>query len=233
MMITRGEGDLLMLIKIRVFIALSICMLLIAACTSIENEIKVEQGRDYGISGAFRIEERPAHLAFDETNRLIVTSVNGNLYRMTISVDHTGEVKFTELTALSSKHPEDRLDKTKVSVQALPDTQMMSDEHGRLLLLTDPTEEYKHGVLGDIMEAKSFTLVDLSDHTPIVHTHSVPSIDVIEGTGAIWKDWNGDGTREIVVTLSNAQTGARSALFSEKGERLAEGTPIGMGNRYK
>lgn len=221
-----------MIKKIKLFIALSICMLFIAACTSAENKIEENQGWDH-ITGVIGMEERPAYLEFDESNRLIVTSVNGNRYSMTISVDNPDEVEFKEFTELSNKEPDESLDKTKIPVQILPDTEIMSDDRGRFLLLTDPTEEYKHGVLGDVIEAKSFTIVDSSDHSPEVQTHSVPADDVIEGTGAIWMDWDGDGTREIVVTLSNSQDGARLALFGEKGERLAEGPSIDMSNRWR
>ena len=49
-----------------------------------------------------------------------------------------------------------------LAVNALPDARILVDEAGRLLLLTDPTADYGHGVLGDEIEAASVTLVETS-----------------------------------------------------------------------
>ena len=48
----------------------------------------------------------------------------------------------------------------KISANALPDARILSDEHGRLLFLTVPAEDYDHGVLGDAIEATSITRFD-------------------------------------------------------------------------
>ena len=50
----------------------------------------------------------------------------------------------------------------------LPDGRLLTDEDDRLLLLTDATKSYPHGVLGDRIEARSITLV-----------RTKPSVEVI------------------------------------------------------
>jgi hypothetical protein len=57
--------------------------------------------------------------------------------------------------------------------------------------------------------------------------------DVVEGLSPIWADLDGDGEREIVVTLSNAAEGARIAVFSEEGKEIASGPAVGQGFRWR
>jgi len=45
-----------------------------------------------------------------------------------------------------------------LAINALPDARLLVDEEERLVLLTDPTSRYAHGVLGDRLEAGSITL---------------------------------------------------------------------------
>nr|NIN64075.1 SUMF1/EgtB/PvdO family nonheme iron enzyme [Anaerolineae bacterium] len=48
----------------------------------------------------------------------------------------------------------------RIAVNALVDARLLVDESARLLLLTDATTRYGHGVLGDAVEATSITLVE-------------------------------------------------------------------------
>lgn len=50
----------------------------------------------------------------------------------------------------------------RLALNALPDARLLVDEARRLLLLTDATTRYGHGVLGDGVEAASITLVERS-----------------------------------------------------------------------
>ena len=120
-----------------------------------------------------------------------------------------------------------------LDLRALPDGRLLVDENGRLLLLTDPTMVYDHGVLGDSVEASSITLIEARPEARVLSTIPVPNHQVIEGIAPIWTDWNGDGQREIVVTLSDAAQGAQVALFSEEGSLLAAGPAIGQGFRWR
>jgi hypothetical protein len=76
-------------------------------------------------------------------------------------------------------------------------------------------------------------LAETEPHLKIISTISLPEPAVIEGIAPIWKDLNGDGQREILVTESDITQGARLVLFNEAGERLAEGQPVGEGYRWR
>lgn len=126
----------------------------------------------------------------------------------------------------------------RLAVDALPDARVLVDEHESLLLLSKPTDRYRHGVLGDAVEASGITLVttELVANElvlEIVRTIEIAEPDVIEGIAPIWVDWDGDGAREIIVTLTNAQVGAWIAIYDEMGTLLATGPSIGRGSRWR
>lgn len=122
---------------------------------------------------------------------------------------------------------------TILEINALSDCQIIQDEYERLLILTDPSDQYQHGILGDKIEPTSVTIVQLSDQPSLSSRFSVPEGWVIESISPIWSDWDGDGQREIVLTLSNREVGAKLVLFDENGTLLAESAPIGQGNRWR
>ena len=121
----------------------------------------------------------------------------------------------------------------RLPIDALPDARVLADEDERVLLLTEPTGRYGHGVLGDAVEAAGITLVQTRPAPQVVWRISIPEPAVIEGIAPLWADLTGDGQREIIVTLSEAQQGARIAVFSETGEQLAAGPAIGRGFRWR
>ncbi len=111
-----------------------------------------------------------------------------------------------------------------VDVDALPDARLVADDRGRVALLTGPTDDYAHGVLGDRLEASSLTVFDAPG--PVRTVNLRPGL-VVEGIAPIWADLDGDGEREEILTLSDAEGGARIAA----GE--VEGAPIGRGRRWR
>jgi hypothetical protein len=123
--------------------------------------------------------------------------------------------------------------RSEIRLKALPDARVLADETGRLLLLTDPTTRYAHGVLGDSEESASMTLVDATGKSKIESRIEFPAPYVFEGIAPLWVDWNRDGRREIVATLSSESTGAQLVLYAEDGARLAESPAIGTGNRWR
>jgi len=120
-----------------------------------------------------------------------------------------------------------------LEIDALPDSHILQDERQRLLILSDPNDQYRHGILGDDLEARSVTIVQLSDKPDVISKFSVPLDWVIESIRPIWSDWDGDGEREIVLTLSNITSGSKLALYDENGNLLAESLPIGKGFRWR
>ena len=121
----------------------------------------------------------------------------------------------------------------KININPLPDGRILVDDDDRILLLTDPTPLYGHGVLGDKLEASSFTLIETDPEISIKEIVKISSPGVIEGIKPLWYDLNGDGTREILVTISDRFQGAKLVLFDEQGKLLAESSSIGMGNRWR
>lgn len=117
--------------------------------------------------------------------------------------------------------------------RALPDARLLQDEAGRLLFLSDPTDRYGHGVLGDDLEAGGITLLELPLEDAPATTITVDPPSVVEGTAPIWADLNGDSQREIIVTLSNNRDGARIVAFDEEGNEVARGPAIGQGFRWR
>ncbi len=120
-----------------------------------------------------------------------------------------------------------------ISVNALPDARILSDGQGRLLLLSEPTEKYDHGVLGDTLEASSITRIDDPLTGKVSAEISMSPDLVIEGISPIWADLNQNGEREIIVTVSNAQQGAQILVFNEDGQKIATGPDIGQGYRWR
>lgn len=118
-------------------------------------------------------------------------------------------------------------------VNALLDARLLVDERDRILLLTNPTDRYNHGVLGDHFEAASITLIETFPEPRVAGIISLPENEVVEGIAPIWVDLTGDGKREIIATISDRSLGAGIVVFSESGERLAEGPKMGQPNRWR
>ena len=116
-------------------------------------------------------------------------------------------------------------------VVALPDTRIVVSDDGLLALLTDPTEDLAHAVLGDAIEASSVTIVDpvAGESVGVV---VAPTGAVFEALSPMWADVDGDGEEEILVTASSSADGARVMAFETDGTPLARSAAIGIGNRW-
>ena len=122
---------------------------------------------------------------------------------------------------------------TTLPADPLPDAKLLVDTNDRLLFVTGPTPRYSHAVLGDGIEGSGFALVTTDADPPTLTTWDFDPADVLEGTAPLWVDLDGDGSREIIATLSNATDGARLVAFNEQGQALAQSEPIGLGFRWR
>ncbi len=112
----------------------------------------------------------------------------------------------------------------------LPGSRVVEAPSQVLVALTGPTDRYSHGVLGDDLEASAISLRDTTGGTTVIE---VDGVDVIEGTSALLVDLVGDvRSPEIVVTVSNAEGGARLVAYDLVGEFVAASEPIGQGYRW-
>jgi hypothetical protein len=121
---------------------------------------------------------------------------------------------------------------THLLINALTDSRVLTDETGRVLVLTNPSTRYTHGILGDTVEATGIALVETLPCPQVVTEISVSSPSVIEGLSPIWADLDGDGSREILVTVSDAEKGAWLLAYTEAGVQHSTGRPIGRGFRW-
>ncbi len=120
-----------------------------------------------------------------------------------------------------------------LDINALPDARIIYDENDRMLILTGRSDRYKHGALGDSIEAKSVTLIQTHPTVLIEKIVILEDENIFEGIAPIWSDIDGDGSREIVLTISDAQRGARFAVFDEDGELIATSAAVGQGYRWR
>lgn len=120
-----------------------------------------------------------------------------------------------------------------LQLNALPDARILHDGSGRLLLLAGATTRYAHGALGDTVESDAIVLVDAKGTPTASTTITITGAGVVEGISPIWADLDGDGIREIIVTVSDAAGGGRIVVYDENGHVMAEGPAVGAGFRWR
>jgi hypothetical protein len=96
-------------------------------------------------------------------------------------------------------------------------------------VLASRTREYAHGVLGDELEAASVAVLDPAGG---VEATLAPPSGVVEGIAPIVADVDDDGEREVAVTASDAERGARLVALSAAGDAMV-GPAIGSGFRWR
>ncbi len=109
------------------------------------------------------------------------------------------------------------------NLQPLPDAVAVF-EGNKKFLLTDPTDKYKHAVLGDSIEAESLAIIEGENVRKIDF-----SPQVFEGLFPTLGDLNGDGVQEIIATLSGNGAGAQVAVYAQDGTKLAESDTLSSG----
>ncbi len=178
----------------------------------------------------------PAWVLSDDLGRWVVWMQDGQQ----LTFDSAGELIATVTQAVAGTPPFE-IDAAEGIVSAyrdhtwftdpLPDTRVV--HFGRYsAALTGPTDRYAHGVLGDAIEAEGFEVIDRCAGTTVTSlTLSDP--DVIEGISPMLADLDADGEPEVIVTISNSETGARIAAYGLDGRLIAETDPVGRGNRWR
>ena len=124
-------------------------------------------------------------------------------------------------------------------VTALPDARLVRSEKapgGRIAVLSDPTDRYAHGVLGDAFEAASLTVLrpagDSADGFEIESRIQPASGGVFETIAPLWFEAP-DGEQLLVVTESTASEGSRISVYSLDGRLAASGPFIGEPKRWR
>ena len=118
-----------------------------------------------------------------------------------------------------------------LSADGLPDGLVTTD--GTLhAWLAQPTERYRHGILGDAVEAGTIAL-QAANRPPAALALDAES--VFEDLRVRLVDLTGDGTSEAIVVRSYANAGAALAVYALDGaavRHVAETPPIGRANRW-
>jgi hypothetical protein len=116
----------------------------------------------------------------------------------------------------------------------LPDG-AVAQKNGYAAVLTGPTGEYRHGILGDSIEASGFQTFKLSarshEYQPIGR-YRLTGGTVFEALRPTMADLNDDGIPEILITASNANDGSAIYVFDINGTHLASSPAIGRGYRW-
>jgi hypothetical protein len=115
---------------------------------------------------------------------------------------------------------------SKKDLNQLPDAVPIFDD-GKKYILTDPTTEYRHGVLGDAIEAGTLTIIEGDEFRKIDF-----SPQVFEGLFPLLADFDGDGEKEIIATLSGNGAGAQLVVYDQLGDRIASSESLPSGWRH-
>ncbi len=111
-----------------------------------------------------------------------------------------------------------------------------------MVVLTEPTDRYGHGVLGDAVEAGAFEILTLAAEPTELEPHpevlgrvrvEIAAPAVIEGIAALLADLDGDGVDEVIATEADPSNGARMVAFELDGTPVVRGRPVGRGNRWR
>jgi hypothetical protein len=123
-------------------------------------------------------------------------------------------------------------DRHRLSIDAPPDVRPAALGNGTYVVYGDETERYRHGALGDTLEPSSLVIVDPTAPTVVTRT-ALDGPVVFEGLQPLVADLDDDGEPEIVTTIADSENGARIAIYSRAGERIATGPVYGPGWRHQ
>jgi len=171
-------------------------------------------------------------VAGDEAFLLTNRSDTAARFSHSVPVGDSGQIAFIEIGG-DLVLQKDGFETGRLAVDALPDARLLVDDQERFLLLTKPSTRYPYGIAGDELEATEITLLETRPSLKVAERIAIIGQRVAEGISPIWADVNGDGQREIIVTISDSENGAQVVVFSESGKRLAEGPAVGRGNRRR
>jgi hypothetical protein len=123
-------------------------------------------------------------------------------------------------------------DRSRLPVDAPPDIRPAALGDGTYVVYGDVTDRYGHGALGDTLEPSALIVVDPAGPEVVARTVLDAPL-VFEGLQPLVADFDGDGEPEIVTTIADSENGARIAIYSPAGERIATGPVFGPGWRHQ
>jgi hypothetical protein len=125
--------------------------------------------------------------------------------------------------------------RAREEVSALPDAELVIVELGdevAVAVLSEPTQRYRHGTLGDEVEAAALTLLRLPDLARMATWRPAAPAVIEERRVTAWRT---DEAAGLHVTVSDDAGGARLVTLVWNGQELlpvAEGEPLGASQRW-
>ncbi len=142
--------------------------------------------------------------------------------------------KLTEIT--DGSIPAEIVPETReLATDALPDgliTTIENTDDIASAWYSEPTGRYRHGVLGDRIEAGSLRVKTPRGAT---YTYRLPRTQVFEDISPRLADVDGDGRTEVITILSSLNQGASIAIFNLNGNalvKMVQSNFIGQPNRW-
>lgn len=119
-----------------------------------------------------------------------------------------------------------------------PDARLVMNKVGQIALYANSTNQrYVHGIMGDDIEGATLIVLDVKDsEIRILARVDLPGEDVYEGLAPFWADLDGNGTEDLVTTVSNSTFGAKLRAYMWDGNKIKQeidGPAIGQGNRWR
>ncbi|MGB3633818.1 MAG: hypothetical protein WA982_07245, partial [Rubrobacteraceae bacterium] len=119
-------------------------------------------------------------------------------------------------------------------IAALPDARFVRGAGGTLAFLSDPTERYDHGVLGDAIEADSLTLLRPGEEENLEAGTIFPeSGGVFEQISPLWFGVPGADGDLLAVTESTPELATRVSVYGLDGSLVAAGPYIGEPSKWR
>jgi hypothetical protein len=194
------------------------------------------QVSDVAISAETRLPQqvpgRPPVVADGDTEPALLdhpSIMSENAGQMVASGDETSRRLFV---AANGDLVVDGDDRSRLPIDAPPDIRPAAIGDGTYVVYGDVTDRYGHGALGDTLEPSSLVVVDPLGPEVVART-VVDAPLVFEGLQPLVADLDGDGEPEIVTTIADSENGARIAIYSPAGERIATGPVFGPGWRHQ
>lgn len=127
---------------------------------------------------------------------------------------------------------------TSLPLNAQPDARLVMNKVGQIALYANSTDQrYVHGIMGDNFEGSTLIVLDVKDsEIRVLARVDLPGEDVYEGIAPMWADLDGDGTEDLVTTVSNGTFGAKLRAYMWDGSKIKQeidGPAIGQGNRWR
>lgn len=133
-----------------------------------------------------------------------------------------------------AKYPKEIIvDQRKPAIKGLPDGKIAT-ARGNIVAAwySEPTQRYRHGVLGDTIEAGSLKVLTKLGHTL---TYRLPSTEVFEDITPRLIDLDRNGSVEVITIRSSLRKGAAITIYGLNGNTLVPKatTPyIGLKHRW-